>query len=125
MRRLSAFVVSLSEDGVVTGTETGSTGQFQGMRRQTGLAALMTSSDASGTLTASDRVTRDVTLVRRVNESVSARADVRGVRDGEVLRVGEGALTAHATPGHSRGGTIWTWRSCESRGVSRSSTPTV
>ena len=38
---------------------------------------------------------------------------VRGVADGEVLRVGDLAVTAHATPGHTPGGTTWTWRSCE------------
>lgn len=35
------------------------------------------------------------------------------VSDGETLRVGDLALTAHLTPGHTRGGTTWTWRSCE------------
>lgn len=40
-------------------------------------------------------------------------ANVRGVADGEVLRVGELEITAHATPGHTPGGTTWTWRSCE------------
>lgn len=38
---------------------------------------------------------------------------VRGVADGEVLTVGNVAITAHATPGHTPGGTTWTWRSCE------------
>lgn len=38
---------------------------------------------------------------------------VREVADGETLRVGELALTAHLTPGHTPGGTTWTWRSCE------------
>lgn len=33
--------------------------------------------------------------------------------DGEVLRLGPIAITAHATPGHSPGSTSWTWRSCE------------
>ena len=33
--------------------------------------------------------------------------------DGETLRVGPLALTAHLTPGHAPGGTTWTWRSCE------------
>ncbi len=33
--------------------------------------------------------------------------------DGDTLRVGELALVAHLTPGHTRGGTTWTWRSCE------------
>ena len=32
---------------------------------------------------------------------------------GEVLRVGDIALTAVATPGHTDGGTSWHWRSCE------------
>lgn len=35
------------------------------------------------------------------------------VADGSVLRVGEIALTPVATPGHTSGGTSWTWRSCE------------
>jgi metallo-beta-lactamase class B len=39
--------------------------------------------------------------------------DVRVVKDGEILRVGDLAVTAHFTPGHTPGGTTWTWRSCE------------
>ena len=38
---------------------------------------------------------------------------VRVVADGETLRVGEVAVTAHFTPGHTPGSTAWTWRSCE------------
>jgi metallo-beta-lactamase class B len=30
-----------------------------------------------------------------------------------VLRVGDVAITAHSTPGHTPGSTAWTWRSCE------------
>ncbi len=37
---------------------------------------------------------------------------LRTVEDGEVLSVGDIRLTAHATPGHSPGGTSWTWTSC-------------
>lgn len=33
--------------------------------------------------------------------------------DEAVVRVGALVLTAHATPGHTPGGTSWTWRSCE------------
>lgn len=33
--------------------------------------------------------------------------------DGDVVRVGSLALTAHSTPGHTPGSTSWTWRSCE------------
>lgn len=38
---------------------------------------------------------------------------VRTVQDGEILRVGPLAITAHLTPGHTPGSTTWTWRSCE------------
>jgi metallo-beta-lactamase class B len=38
---------------------------------------------------------------------------VRAVADGEILRVGSLAITAHWTPGHTPGSTTWTWRSCE------------
>jgi metallo-beta-lactamase class B len=38
---------------------------------------------------------------------------VRVVADGETLRVGALAVTAHFTPGHTPGSTTWTWRSCE------------
>lgn len=38
----------------------------------------------------------------------------RTVIDGEELHLGNLRLTAHATPGHTRGNTTWTWTSCES-----------
>jgi metallo-beta-lactamase class B len=38
---------------------------------------------------------------------------VSEVADGQTLRVGGIAVTAHATPGHTPGGTTWTWTSCE------------
>ncbi len=38
---------------------------------------------------------------------------VQVVADGETLRVGPLAITAHLTPGHTPGSTTWTWRSCE------------
>jgi metallo-beta-lactamase class B len=37
----------------------------------------------------------------------------RIVADGDVVRLGTLAITAHATPGHTDGGTSWTWRACE------------
>lgn len=37
----------------------------------------------------------------------------REISGGDIVRVGELALTAHATPGHTPGGTSWTWTSCE------------
>src|SRR5690348_9936418 len=39
--------------------------------------------------------------------------DVEIIHDGDTLRVGPLALVAHATPGHTPGGTSWTWRSCQ------------
>lgn len=40
-------------------------------------------------------------------------AQVGAIGDGDTVRLGPLALTAHATPGHTPGGTSWTWRSCE------------
>ena len=39
--------------------------------------------------------------------------DVAVLKDGQTLRVGPLALTAHFTGGHSPGGTSWSWQSCE------------
>jgi metallo-beta-lactamase class B len=38
---------------------------------------------------------------------------VKVVKNAETLRVGPLELTAHLTPGHTPGGTTWTWKSCE------------
>jgi metallo-beta-lactamase class B len=35
------------------------------------------------------------------------------VGNGEMLRVGDLAITPHAVPGHTPGSTAWTWRACE------------
>lgn len=35
--------------------------------------------------------------------------------DGETVKLGALALTAHVTPGHTPGSTTWTWRSCEAK----------
>ncbi|MCL7713601.1 subclass B3 metallo-beta-lactamase [Stenotrophomonas mori] len=50
-----------------------------------------------------------------VLERFPAIADVRPLADGQVVRVGETAVTAHAAPGHAPGGTSWTWTACEAR----------
>ncbi len=42
-----------------------------------------------------------------------AASKVRVLTDGETLRVGTLAVTAHFTPGHTPGGTSWTWRACD------------
>jgi metallo-beta-lactamase class B len=38
------------------------------------------------------------------------------IADGDTLRVGSLALVAHLTPGHTPGGTSWSWRSCDDAG---------
>ena len=43
---------------------------------------------------------------------IEPAANVQVIADGETLRVGPLSLTAHATGGHTPGGTSWTWRSC-------------
>ncbi|MDB5673409.1 MAG: putative metallo-beta-lactamase [Sphingomonas bacterium] len=48
-------------------------------------------------------------------ESYAPIANVRGVRDGERIRLGTTVITAHATPGHTFGSMSWSWRSCEGR----------
>lgn len=48
-------------------------------------------------------------------ESYPGIANVRGVRDGELIRLGGTVVTARATPGHTFGSMSWSWRSCEGR----------
>jgi len=42
-----------------------------------------------------------------------AVANVRAIKGGETLHVGDIAITVHFTPGHTPGGTSWTWTSCQ------------
>lgn len=43
---------------------------------------------------------------------IAPAQNVRTVKDGETVQVGPLTMTAHETPGHTPGGTSWTWRSC-------------
>jgi metallo-beta-lactamase class B len=45
--------------------------------------------------------------------SIPAVKPVRVIKDGQTVHVGPLALRAHLTPGHTPGGTSWTWKSCE------------
>jgi metallo-beta-lactamase class B len=40
-------------------------------------------------------------------------ANVTAIADGGVVRVGDVAITAHYTPGHTPGSTTWTWQACD------------
>jgi metallo-beta-lactamase class B len=53
------------------------------------------------------------------HNSFPAIRRVSTVKDGETLRVGSLAITAHYTPGHTQGGTTWTWRDCEGAGANQ------
>lgn len=44
-------------------------------------------------------------------DAMAPVARVNEVRDGEIVRLGPLAVTLHATPGHTQGGSTWTWRS--------------
>jgi metallo-beta-lactamase class B len=44
---------------------------------------------------------------------IAAVKNVSTFRDGKSLHVGEITITPHLTPGHTPGGTSWTWKSCK------------
>ena len=48
-----------------------------------------------------------------VLEAFAPVANVQAIADDEVVRVGPLSLQAVPTPGHTPGGTSWTWRSCD------------
>jgi metallo-beta-lactamase class B len=43
----------------------------------------------------------------------AAVAKTRAVKEGEVVKLGPLAVTAHLTPGHTPGGASWTWQVCD------------
>ncbi len=49
----------------------------------------------------------------RTGQNFPAVAEVIGVTDGWTLSLGDVTIRAIATPGHTLGGTSWTWESCE------------
>ncbi len=49
----------------------------------------------------------------RTGQAFPAVAGAVGVTDGWTLSLGDVTIRAMATPGHTLGGTSWTWKSCE------------
>ena len=45
--------------------------------------------------------------------SIALIKHVKVLTDGQAFRVGPIVITAHLTPGHTPGGTSWTWQSCK------------
>lgn len=69
-------------------------------------------SPASAAVLSSGRVSPDDPQYGSV-AGIDAVTNVSTVMDGETVQVGPLALTAHFTPGHTSGGTSWSWISCE------------
>ncbi|MEG3163674.1 subclass B3 metallo-beta-lactamase [Sphingomonas sp. PB2P19] len=90
-------------------------GGFRGMQRATG--ATLVARAAARRALESGVPAADDPQGNGIAEFAGARVG-RIVRDGETVVLGPIRLTALATPGHSPGGTSWTWRSCD-RGACR------
>jgi metallo-beta-lactamase class B len=84
-----------------------------------GLSALKAATGAALVARAPARPVLESGAVDRADPQAGAIAGMPPVRvdrlvaDGETLRLGPLTLTAHATPGHTDGGTSWSWRVCE------------
>jgi metallo-beta-lactamase class B len=46
-------------------------------------------------------------------DDMAPAAKTRAVKEGEVVKLGPLAVTAHLTPGHTPGGSSWSWQVCE------------
>jgi metallo-beta-lactamase class B len=87
-------------------------GGIAALQRFTG-ARVAAGGDAGVRALEAGKPTPDDPQVAYPNSRFPPVKNVVAVRDGEVLRVGDVAITAHRTPGHTPGSTTWTWRSCE------------
>lgn len=76
--------------------------------------ASVAASIASAKVLESGAVDRDDPQFGKLPE-IKRIANVKTFNDGETLKVGSVAITAHLTPGHTPGGTTWTWKSCEQK----------
>jgi metallo-beta-lactamase class B len=86
-------------------------GGIAALQRDTG--AEVAASPSSAQALRSGKVTPDDPQAGFSDNGFPAVARVREIHDGETVRVGNLALTAHFTPGHTSGSTTWTWKSCE------------
>jgi len=85
-------------------------GGIAALQRLTGAA--VKASPASAAVLARGGVGRDDPQLG-IEAPIAAVENVSTLTDGETLKVGPIAVTAHFTPGHTPGGTSWTWVSCE------------
>jgi metallo-beta-lactamase class B len=94
-------------------------GSHEHLDHMGGFAALKVATGAKLLVRAPARIAVETGQVDAADPQAGAIADMAPVAvdgvlaDGERLRIGDVALTAVATPGHTDGGTSWHWRSCE------------
>jgi len=87
-------------------------GGIAALQRVSG-ATVAASASGARALEAGEPGTDDPQYAVGQSSRFRAVTPVLAVAGGETLRVGPLAITAHLTPGHTPGGTTWTWRSCE------------
>jgi metallo-beta-lactamase class B len=88
-------------------------GGLADLQRRTG--ARLLASPAAAPVLASGRSADDDPQKGALDPFAPVRVD-GAVRNGEVVRLGNLALTAFATPGHTSGALSWQWRSCDEAG---------
>lgn len=86
-------------------------GGFAALARDTGATVVASERGAEGLR--AGRLAQDDPQRAYGGEWPAVTTPVRVVKDGEVLRLGNMAITAHATPGHTMGSMSWSWRACE------------
>ena len=79
-------------------------GGFAELKRLTGARLMATGEDAA----VIERGGRGDFNLGDTRPFPAATVDIR-LKDGDVVRLGDAALTAHLTPGHTKGCTTWTW----------------
>jgi metallo-beta-lactamase class B len=74
--------------------------------------AVVAASKASAKVLTSGAIDRDDPQYGKLPK-IAIVHKVKVFADGETLKAGALELTAHFTPGHTPGGTSWTWKACE------------
>lgn len=82
------------------------------LQRDSG-ATVLASPNGAAALYAGHALGDDPQAGYAANSGFPRVASVETIGDGQTLLLGETIVTAHFTPGHTRGSTSWTWQSCE------------
>ena len=89
-------------------------GGIPALQRTSGAIVAASESSAMG-LKSGTNVADDPQFQANPVVHVAKLGKVKVVRDGETIKTGKLAITAHMTPGHTPGSTTWTWVSCEGK----------